>query len=662
MAVRRDSLRARSDFFSPMTGNTSGTRFAGERRGSYTDQAKRKLQDLDTGRTESPVIEAIKVAVQKTEDPFTQIEDKKSYAPEEENDFMGALEGAAGAAQDVVNKGVSKVQDVVRSTGKRAAERRAEQQYKRQQERAADLKAAEDARQKLSTDFQNRVRGVSDEVKTQGDRFKSFSIAQIKRDIDQDIAQRKAAQDAKTYEQNRAKQRAIRQSALDKRISGVESSVSGVRSEVKAYETNREKQRRLTQSRLKGVESGLSNLGANYKAQEQAAIDNMAKFRAGLTSDIDKKISEVRKMYGQGGLPLGTTTQRQGGTVKDGEKITSPKTVTIGGQTVAAKQSVASLPSNYKSTEAEAFRVAKAYQEAKGIAGRNPNVSVGVDSKGRPTATANQKTRSEAGARTAQANAARVKSNAVARAQAAAVNRKLSGKSISQTKAANTASMKAAAAARHASFKKAKAEGTHARTASAQRAAKKAAAKARAKAAAKARNKAKKSKKGSAGCPDPKMLILMANGSQKKAGDLMVGDLIKTNHEKDMKLGEYKVEYINVLNDKQKAKFTFEESEIICSLSHKFYVDNDWKKAYDMVIGDEVSGQKLISIENVEDGDVVHITVEDAHTYICEGLLSHNKRCDIRTKDDISKLTDMNLLRDDLANVAYFVKELQETI
>ena len=73
-------------------------------------------------------------------------------------------------------------------------------------------------------------------------------------------------------------------------------------------------------------------------------------------------------------------------------------------------------------------------------------------------------------------------------------------------------------------------------------------------------------------------------------------------------------------------------------------------------------GKLTISIDNVEDGDVVHITVEDAHTYICEGLLSHNKRCDIRTKDDISKLTDMNLLRDDLANVAYFVKELQENI
>ena len=32
-------------------------------------------------------------------------------------------------------------------------------------------------------------------------------------------------------------------------------------------------------------------------------------------------------------------------------------------------------------------------------------------------------------------------------------------------------------------------------------------------------------------CPDPEMGILMADGSQKKAGDLLVGDLVKTYHE-----------------------------------------------------------------------------------------------------------------------------------
>ena len=132
---------------------------------------------------------------------------------------------------------------------------------------------------------------------------------------------------------------------------------------------------------------------------------------------------------------------------------------------------------------------------------------------------------------------------------------------------------------------------------------------------------------------------------------------------KDLKLGEYKVEYVNILNNRSKAKFTFDESVIICSLSHKFYVDNDWKTAEDMVIGDEVSGKKLISIESVEDGDVIHITVEDAHTYICEGLLSHNKACDMKLKHDVSLLTNTDLKQDTcdhLADVAYFVKALKE--
>ena len=132
--------------------------------------------------------------------------------------------------------------------------------------------------------------------------------------------------------------------------------------------------------------------------------------------------------------------------------------------------------------------------------------------------------------------------------------------------------------------------------------------------------------RGTRSCPDPSMFILMADGSQKKAGDLVVGDLVKTHHEKSFELGNYEVEYVNIVEDVEKIKLTFDQSEIICSLTHKFYVDNTWKEAKDMVVGDVVSDKKLTAIEKVEDGDVVHITVKDAHTYICEGLLSHNKR------------------------------------
>ena len=126
-------------------------------------------------------------------------------------------------------------------------------------------------------------------------------------------------------------------------------------------------------------------------------------------------------------------------------------------------------------------------------------------------------------------------------------------------------------------------------------------------------------------CPDPEMGILMADGSQKKAGDLLVGDLVKTHHEESFKLGDYEVEYVDIINDVKKIKLNFDESTIICSLSHKFYVGDSWKEAKEMIIGDEVSGKKLVAIEDVENGDVVRITIKDAHTYICEGLLSHNK-------------------------------------
>ena len=126
-------------------------------------------------------------------------------------------------------------------------------------------------------------------------------------------------------------------------------------------------------------------------------------------------------------------------------------------------------------------------------------------------------------------------------------------------------------------------------------------------------------------CPDPNMSILMADGTEKKAGDLVIGDLVKTYHETSFELGDYKVEHVDVVSDVEKIKLIFDKSTIVCSLSHKLYVNNSWKKAEDMVIGDKVSDKELIAIENVEDGDVVRITIKDAHTYICEGLLSHNK-------------------------------------
>ena len=155
------------------------------------------------------------------------------------------------------------------------------------------------------------------------------------------------------------------------------------------------------------------------------------------------------------------------------------------------KQTVASLPSDYKQTEAREFAKSKAYKSAK----KNPNVKVtGVDDKGRAKVKAVQKTRKEAGpkARTAEGNKARVKQNARARAQAAAYNRKISGEKPKSAKERAQASAKARRAAgpnrKMSDGQKTRAQaGPKARTAQGNRARVKSNARKRAQAAAKRR-------------------------------------------------------------------------------------------------------------------------------------------------------------------------------
>jgi colicin import membrane protein len=148
---------------------------------------------------------------------------------------------------------------------------------------------------------------------------------------------------------------------------------------------------------------------------------------------------------------------------------------------------------------AEAFRKEEALQKAKKIAERNPNVTVSVDKKGQPVAKAVQQTRDEAGpsARTAEGNQARVKQNAQARAQAAAINRQLSG---TTPKTAKERAQDAAEARKKAGPNRTMSDkqqtraqaGASARTAQGNRARVKANARKRAQAAARRRKKNKK--------------------------------------------------------------------------------------------------------------------------------------------------------------------------
>lgn len=134
-------------------------------------------------------------------------------------------------------------------------------------------------------------------------------------------------------------------------------------------------------------------------------------------------------------------------------------------------------------------------------------------------------------------------------------------------------------------------------------------------------------------CPSPEMLVTLADGTKKPAGELKEGDFVKTQHENTLEWGIYPVIYKEILPSVKRLKIVFDGTEFIGSYNHKFFISVDnWKKAEDLKVGDIVSGFAVKSIEQYEEGPVVFITINDAHSYICQDLLSHNKTPDRPTE------------------------------
>jgi hypothetical protein len=132
-------------------------------------------------------------------------------------------------------------------------------------------------------------------------------------------------------------------------------------------------------------------------------------------------------------------------------------------------------------------------------------------------------------------------------------------------------------------------------------------------------------------CVDPNVHILLADGGTVRAGDLKIGDMLYTLHDTTFVYGNYPVEYLNILQ-RPKVEALFDDGQkIIISITHKFLTaDNEWKKISELEIGTAVRGlgdvtKKLVSTTDLGVGPVVEMVVTEAHTYISEGLVSHNK-------------------------------------
>ena len=108
------------------------------------------------------------------------------------------------------------------------------------------------------------------------------------------------------------------------------------------------------------------------------------------------------------------------------------------------------------------------------------------------------------------------------------------------------------------------------------------------------------------------------------AGDLRIGDMVHTVHENTGEWGDFIVSNVSIVFS-ERIKLKIGDTDFTCSLSHKFKDGNAWISADQLRKGQKIEGLVINEIANEKYGEVVQITVDEAHTYVCEGMISHNK-------------------------------------
>ena len=140
---------------------------------------------------------------------------------------------------------------------------------------------------------------------------------------------------------------------------------------------------------------------------------------------------------------------------------------------------------------------------------------------------------------------------------------------------------------------------------------------------------------GSGNCVSPETLILLADGTSKPAGELAIGYMLRSMHEDTLEYGNYPISAISTI-EQPRFEVTFNDGhKMIVSVSHKFFTDKqEWIALNELEEGSKVhlhseDKPKFKSImikKEIGIGNVIKMTVQDAHTYISEGVLSHNKK------------------------------------
>jgi hypothetical protein len=139
---------------------------------------------------------------------------------------------------------------------------------------------------------------------------------------------------------------------------------------------------------------------------------------------------------------------------------------------------------------------------------------------------------------------------------------------------------------------------------------------------------------GGGGCPDPAVPITVSEtGYTCLAGELTVGNTVWTRHETTGVFDNYPITFVEII-EQPRVSIQFDDgTDMIVSNTHKFLMwDLVWKQVFQLSSGNVIKGldvnKTVVDIQPLGIGTVVKITVEDAHTYIAGGLISHNVKAD----------------------------------
>ena len=138
------------------------------------------------------------------------------------------------------------------------------------------------------------------------------------------------------------------------------------------------------------------------------------------------------------------------------------------------------------------------------------------------------------------------------------------------------------------------------------------------------------------GCPAPWINIMLADKTSIHAKDVKEGMLVYTQHETTKEWGEYPVTAVSFENA-NRWQVVVDDTIFVGSANHRMLTEEGWIEIERLMPGDIITSHNKLAVVKYTKphsfGEVVKITVADAHTYLTEGLVSHNVKQVIGTNE-----------------------------